>query len=647
MKKKIAAALLCITLALTLFPCAVFAEEPAHAVRVGFFPLSGYHMVDEKGNRSGYGYDLLQQLRVYSNWTYEYIGYDKSWEVMFGMLERGEIDLLTVVHKTQEREALFDFSDEPAGYSSTIIAAKPDSGVSFTGDYKSWNGARVGIAPGNKRNDGFAAFAREHGFSYAPVYFDTTEELIAALKNEEGIDLAVSSDQRAINDEVVLAKFDSEPYYIAVKKGNTELLREINSALKLLVADIPDFRTKLSLEYFSAANKDGIAYTAQERAFIAANADTVFTAALCPDRAPLSDFENGAPVGFLADISAEIITRTGLNIQILETSTRSEYNELIASGSPDIILDAWYNYSNAEQRGFKLAQPYLEVTITRLYLKERGHALDDIHNIAMIRNSDLSLKYGDDLARLYDITYYDTVEEVINAVYSGRQDTAYLFYHTAEKAIYDDLTNRMSTDELYAYSLSFSVAAGNTQDPLLLSILNKAAGSISDSEIENAILEYTSYPLHPFSFLGYLYDNPISSIFILICLFALLMIAALFLYTTKKRRRERAQMLEEQRKNQLLKEALEIAEEAGSSKSRFLSNVSHEMRTPLNAIIGFMTLAEKEDSDPSKMGGYLQNSKIAARQLLSIINDVLDMSAIEAGKMQIANAPFELNQISR
>ena len=107
-------------------------------------------------------------------------------------------------------------------------------------------------------------------------------------------------------------------------------------------------------------------------------------------------------------------------------------------------MDAWYNYSNAEQRGFKLAQPYLEVTITRLYLKERGHTLDDIHNIAMIRNSDLSLKYGDDLARLYNITYYDTVEEVINAVYSGRQDTAYLFYHTAEKAIYDDLTNRMS-----------------------------------------------------------------------------------------------------------------------------------------------------------------------------------------------------------
>ena len=84
-------------------------------------------------------------------------------------------------------------------------------------------------------------------------------------------------------------------------------------------------------------------------------------------------------------------------------------------------MDAWYNYSNAEQRGFKLAQPYLEVTITRLYLKERGHTLDDIHNIAMIRNSDLSLKYGDDLARLYNITYYDTVEEVINAVYpAGR-----------------------------------------------------------------------------------------------------------------------------------------------------------------------------------------------------------------------------------
>ena len=94
---------------------------------------------------------------------------------------------------------------------------------------------------------------------------------------------------------------------------------------------------------------------------------------------------------------------------------------------------------------------------------------------------------------------------------------------------------------------------------------------------------------------------------------------------------------------ELLRNALESAEKAGQAKSQFLSRVSHEMRTPLNAIIGFIELSKGASKE--KMENYLASSDLAAKQLLNVINDVLDMSSIESGKMKIASAPFNFRHV--
>ena len=96
-------------------------------------------------------------------------------------------------------------------------------------------------------------------------------------------------------------------------------------------------------------------------------------------------------------------------------------------------------------------------------------------------------------------------------------------------------------------------------------------------------------------------------------------------------------------KNEILSEALAEANQASQAKSQFLSRVSHELRTPLNAIIGFMELVK--EANPDEMATYLSNSEIAARQLLSIINDVLDFSSIEAGKMKVSHVPFDFARL--
>ena len=139
--------------------------QPQETIRVGFFAFNDYHMMDADGHRSGYGYDVLQYMGRYTNWHYEYVGYDKSWEQMQSMLENGEIDMLTLAQPTTEGLLQFDFSSKPIGTSSALLTVRTGDERYSAGDYASYNGMRVGMIRGNNGNDSMAEFAADKGFS--------------------------------------------------------------------------------------------------------------------------------------------------------------------------------------------------------------------------------------------------------------------------------------------------------------------------------------------------------------------------------------------------------------------------------------------------------------------------------------------------
>ena len=606
---------------------------PPHPVRVGFFAFDGYHMVDKNGERRGYGYELLQHLSTYANWTYQYVGYDKSWNECLDMLDRGEIDILTSAQKTPEREERFDYSGLPIGSSATIITARAGTINYAPGDYGKWNGIRVGLLRGNSRNESFANFARTKNFSYTPVYFDDIQDLLTELKQGSSIDVCVTSNLRAISGEWILAEFDISPFYLIVKKGNTVLLGEADAALEQLLENERDIRNQLWKKYYSPKNETEISYTPEEHRFIADMQGTAFTAVLNPDTPPLSVLEHGAYSGILYDITSEIIRRSGLNITLLEPQSQNDYQKLMASDSTDIILDARFLHAEAEQRGFRLSSPYLNTSFSRLYRKGTTQF-----------SSSAVLKGDTSPAIPVSATPCDSLGDLVEAVYSGRQDAAYLLSETADLAVASDITNKLVAEKLYGTDVQFSIAVRNTRNVLLMSVLNKAASSISDRELIPIIHRHTTYRASPFSLIGYVYGQPIVAVAGVTIFFILILLAVLTVLSWRRQRHEHIRMLEGQRRNELLRDTLATAEQARAAKSQFLSRVSHEMRTPLNAIIGFMTLA-KDCNDPALTGKYVEDAEIAAKLLLSIINDVLDMSAIEAGQMKIASAPFDFKRL--
>ncbi len=93
--------------------------------------------------------------------------------------------------------------------------------------------------------------------------------------------------------------------------------------------------------------------------------------------------------------------------------------------------------------------------------------------------------------------------------------------------------------------------------------------------------------------------------------------------------------------------SLQKAEEASQSKTTFLSRMSHEIRTPMNGIIGMLTLAEGKLTPDSPAMQYLHKADELSDHLLSLINDILDMSRIEAGKVELEEKPFSLRALGQ
>ena len=230
-RKKYIAVLMTILCIIMLFPqriSAVEEDSQRETVRVGFFEMNGYHMQDEDGNRSGYGYDTLRLMARYWNVDYEYIGYDKSWSEMQKMLEDGEVDLVTSARKTPEREEKFDYS-RPIGSNECMMTIRKNNHAIIAQDYSTYNGIRVGLLNGNAPNKDFEEFSKEKGFTYTPVYFDKVSDMESALQSDS-VDALVSSSLRvAKNETAITIGKNLEPNVRKLVDSGTKFVESFNN----------------------------------------------------------------------------------------------------------------------------------------------------------------------------------------------------------------------------------------------------------------------------------------------------------------------------------------------------------------------------------------------------------------------------------
>ena len=413
-----------------------------------------------------------------------------------------------------------------------------------------------------------------------------------------------------------------------MRKGDASTLRLVNDALIRMDRDDPTWRTTLFDKYNKNIHTSNKLYlTAAEENYITAHnaADKEFTVLANPDRYPYSYLDkDGKLTGIMVDLFKLVAGRARLHYKFLTPADRTEYKQILNDRAADFVIDLTSDFSTAEDYGYKLTDSYLSAEFSWVLLRSHD---GDLRRVAVAYNFNtdvLELPGLDDCAT---VEYMDSFDDCLAALHSGEIDAYYTYTYQAERTVFDDKKNElrsMLSDE----RRSFCIGVNRDYDVLLRSVLNKSVNSLTRAEVVSITNKYINLGTQKFSLVRLAYQYPPVIVLTYLCVVAAIVCIRLVL----RSRRFRAEA----------EKALHKAEEASAAKTEFLSNMSHDIRTPINGIMGMLDIAEENFDDKARVKDCIAKMRGAASHLLSLVNDVLDMSKIESGSMQMLNTPFDL-----
>lgn len=528
------------------------AETPRDTVRVGFFAMDGYHMMDEDGRKSGYGYDFLRLMARYWDVEYEYIGYDKGWSDMQQMLENGEIDIGTATRKTPEREEKFDFS-RPIGSNECMLTVRSDNTSVIEQVYTTYDGLRVGFLNGNMCNDDFDTLSKEKGFTYTPVYFDLVVDMEKALRDGQ-VDALVSNSMRDARNERVVEKFAPEPIYAIVKKGNTALLAKINAAIDEMNAAEGDWKTTLFNRYYTSVNDKNPELTEDEKALVRwYNAQSEPLRVLCdPTREPYSFMENGEIKGILPDYFKELAKYAGLSYQFIPCHTREEYLALREDESFDIAIDACIDEGTAESNHLGVTAPYITVRSAKVVRRDFDGEIQTVATADQRSSGSIEDAYAPNAEKILCATWQDAIQ----AVKDGRADAAFVYYYMAQEFVSDDTSGSLVYTLLNQPSFQYRIIIAPSISHALAGVLTKAIYAMPDKTIENIASGYTSYSVSDMTLKMLVQLHPMATLVIAVTLLMLLVLLAALTLRVRVQNKKLSDALEKEKRDKQLLDKL-------------------------------------------------------------------------------------------
>lgn len=618
-----------IPLAVTAFASSVpKADTPEY--KVAFYAFDCYHMQDADGKRYGYGYELMQDVAKYTQCTFSYVGYDKTAAECFDMLKNGEIDIYTAAKLTEERKESFAVSKHPAITASTYMNVKVGNTKVVAGDYSTYDGIKIGLLRRHTYNDKFIEFANEKGFKYEIVYYDTPTELSKALIDDE-VDALVNSYFEMPNDERTVENFGETPYYIMARKENQALIDSIDHAIDCLNIETPSWRAELYQKYYGSQDTN-TEYTDEEKALLEKmkSEKVVIRAAINPDREPYSWFEKGEAKGIVADIFRATAEELGLDYEIVETDTRAEYDELVKSGTIDIKTDIDCTFNTECETIYKTTQPYLTTTVSILH--QRGFS-GGVRKIDVPQDNLTVRRTVNSMWRDAGIVQVDSLEQCSSDVLSGTVDSALLMTYSAQTLAKNNIQNMLSSSVVPGVQVKFRMGVSADADYHFYGLWQKALTRVSDRDSAEIIQRYIETNDNV-SIIGYLYDHPLYLLLIVVAFLLVIFFISLWIVAVRNNKKQ-------QRISAELSAALEEAKQANELKQNFFSKMSHDIRTPLNVVLGMTQVAQKYKHDPEKIDKALDNISSEGTYLLGLINSILDVNQLEYGHIDLQTEPFD------
>ena len=610
-------------------------------IRVGSFEDT-FNYVDENGVRRGFGYELMQALAGYAGWKFEYVKCD--WSNCFDKLENGEIDVIGDISYTDERAQEMLFSEEPMGEEKYILYADMSNTDIGTSDFTSMDGKRVGVLLGTEPESMLTEWEKKNGIHTEHVNVYDNDDVKKKLADNE-IDCFVSLEE-AIWSELGISSVTSigkSGIYFAINKERSDIKEELDFAMRQLDKDSTFFKADLYKKYFTLDYSQIL--TGQEKSWMEEK-ETIRIGFLNDDPAVFfMDEETGKLTGMMAEYIA--YAKDCLGNQILKFNIQSydDYDEMIQALQDceiDMIFYAGRNPNFAEENGYAFtntAWTYSLMAVT----DEKYFNENEVYTVAVPKEKEALKQHIAFNYPQWKLVDYDSFNDAEDMVIKENADC--FIMGTSQVIKYDNNKDFKSIPLTKTMEACFAVRRGEGN---LLSILNKTLKTMPSDMLTSALAIYDS-TADKVTFLDFIKDN-LLNVFVTTSLFALGIIGIILVLLRKARKAEAAAKVaakDTQKLNDKLEVALKKAEDASLSKTSFLHNMSHDIRTPMNAVLGYAQLMKDElkgKGMPETLE-HLEKLQQSGNLLLSIINNVLDMARIESGRMEIDESYTQIEYI--
>ena len=599
-------------------PC--LADEAEKVIRVGSFEDT-FNYVDEHGVRRGYGYELMQALAGYTGWKFEYVKCD--WSNCFEKLENGEIDIMGDISYTDDRAEKMLFSEEPMGEEKYVLYADLSDTDIVSSNFKSLDGKRVGVLMGTKPEEMLNEWENKYGIHTEHVNVSGNSDVEKKLANDE-IDCFVSLEESIWSERGIscVTTIGKSGISFAMNKERSDIKQELDYAMRQLDKDSPFFKADLYKKYFTLDYTQFL--TGVEKSYIEEHG-SIRIGFLDNDPVVFSmDQRSGQLSGTLTEyisFARDCLGNHTLDFDIVAFDDYDKMIKALQNHKIDVIYYASRNPDFAEQNNYALTNTAWTYSLMAVTDKENFNE-DEVYTVVVPKNK-VALKQH--IAYSYpqwNLVDCETMDEASEMVVDGKADC--FIIGTSQALLFDNYKNLKSIPLTKTMEGCFAVKDG---DATLLSILNKTIKAMPSDMLTSAIAMYES-TADKVTFYEFLKDNLKVVLVLAQCIIIIILVLL-----------QRARIASENTKklNDKLEIALKKAEDASLAKTQFLHNMSHDIRTPMNAILGYSKLMEDElkGKDLPKISEYVDKLQKSGNILLSIINNILDMARIESGRMEV------------
>ena len=596
-------------------------EEENKTVRVGYFPYANFQEGGYGEHKQGAGYEYLQKISYITGWKYEYVY--GSFKECLDMLADGEIDLLGSVSYTPERAESIDYSTYAEGTERYWIYTREEHADLADGDLKQMNGCRIGATDGSYQKELLEKWLDSNQIQAEVVICKGYDEMIEKLDADE-LDALVIPALSVNSDFIAIANIGAGDCYFGVSKSRPDLLKELNATLEEINNTETDYSSKLYASYEGKAVIN-YALNKEEKQWLDAHENTICVGYL-KDNLPFCGEENGKLTGILGTVLDTVQEKYKITIKAVPCSTGEQMNEALQSGEIDIAGPIIQDLYTQEQFQVILTDEIFDITPVVIY---KGNEYRS--SLSTIAATDTSLYSELMVSFLFpdaEIKQYDTQEECLEAVANGK----------AGATVIPSSKINLLNESPMTKSLSFAEMAKRQELALFTTRENRRAATIINKAIEqssnvlngvvlaqNSVSEKKMTLQDVFAEYGGLAVG---------VSFVIIFVLLLLVYSLSVSRKKQMEALKE----------AQNANAANIAKTTFLNHMSHDIRTPMNAIVGFTDIAMKRKPD-KEVENCLKKIRQSSEYLMTLINDVLDISRIESGKLEYKPVPADLRDI--